>query len=164
MNDNFVKFKQTWSLQVEQWHLPVVLFSCICFTPKVDCFPMVVANISELLYLIPQQHCGFWNWPQCQEWVPINTNQNDVEIQSLAGEWFKMLRIWAFSDSRIDQAWSWTDSVKLRRRAYIVLLVKRLHFSSDECEQENMLPPPQWLLGTILWSRKKPSSPFESTR
>lgn len=29
----------------------------------------------------------------------------------------------------------------LRRRACIVLLAKRLLFSSDECEQENMWPP-----------------------
>ena len=50
---------------------------------------------------------------------------------SLASEWFK-IRIWHSSDSRIDRAWSETDSVKLRRRAYIVLLAKRLHFSSRE--------------------------------
>lgn len=48
--------------------------------------------------------------------------------------------------------------LKPKRRTYILLLAKRLHFSSDECEQKSMLPPV--ILGTIvLWPCKKPSCP-----
>jgi len=115
------------------------LFSCICFTPKVDCFPPWLASISELCIWFLSNIVVSGIDPSARNGSQLTQTKRANPI-SLASEWFKV-RIWHSSDSRIDRAWSETDSVTLRRSAYIVLVAKRLHFSSDECEQENMVPP-----------------------
>lgn len=116
------------------------LFSCISFTPEVDCFPPWLASISELCIWFLSNIVVSGIDPSARNGSQLTQTKRANPI-SLASEWFK-IRIWHSSDSRIDRAWSETDSVKLRRRAYIVLLAKRLHFSSNECERENMLPSP----------------------
>lgn len=67
-----------------------------------------------------------------------------IQFLLLVSEWLK-IRTWHSSDSRFDPAWSWIDSIRLKRRTCISLPGKRLHFFSYNVKRKHVAPSICWV-------------------